>query len=330
MRARTKKSVWASCLQIACLQILAVAVIQTSAPTEVFAQDVNKARDHYQNGVSLFDRGDYNGAISEFSAADQIAPSAVLDYNIGLCHERLGQNPAALSRYRSYLNRSPSAANRAEVDEKIRRLEQIERDAAAAAAPPLPPTPTPTPIPPSSAPPTNPTPPTPPVSPPNSGIDPGNPGTAPPGPPPSAQAGASSYAPTGDRELDRVAGVNLNSVASQHPGVVAQAPSPSQAMGGSGAGAGDANPNNFNSATGQPTGQPTAAAPAPTGDAPKPSKPIYKRWWFWVVVGVSAIILIDIASDDSGNGNNRLILDPRAGGNSAALPAAPGGFTLRF
>jgi hypothetical protein len=25
---------------------------------------------------------------------------------------------------------------------------------------------------------------------------------------------------------------------------------------------------------------------------------VYKEWWFWVVVGVSAIILIDIATTD--------------------------------
>jgi hypothetical protein len=35
---------------------------------------------------------------------------------------------------------------------------------------------------------------------------------------------------------------------------------------------------------------------AATG-APK-KKPIYKQWWFWVVVGVSAFILVDIATNN--------------------------------
>ena len=48
---------------------------------------------------------------------------------------------------------------------------------------------------------------------------------------------------------------------------------------------------------------PVAGSPADTGS--KRTKPVYKQWWFWVVVGVSALILIDIASDDSSNATTR-------------------------
>ena len=50
----------------------------------------------------------------------------------------------------------------------------------------------------------------------------------------------------------------------------------------------------------QPPGQAQPApAPAPAPN-PEPAKssPFYKKWWFWVFVGVGAIIVIDIASHD--------------------------------
>ena len=43
----------------------------------------------------------------------------------------------------------------------------------------------------------------------------------------------------------------------------------------------------------------TQAPGADTGEKKKASKPIYKQWWFWVVAGISVIILIDFATQDS-------------------------------
>lgn len=71
--------------------------------------------------------------------------------------------------------------------------------------------------------------------------------------------------------------------------------------------------NNTNMGGGSPgyqvgAGPPEAQAPTPAPSdvpqgepvpAPRKSTPVYKQWWFWVVVGVSAIILIDIASGPS-------------------------------
>jgi hypothetical protein len=39
-------------------------------------------------------------------------------------------------------------------------------------------------------------------------------------------------------------------------------------------------------------------------DSQPKSKPLYKQWWFWLVVGVSAFIVIDIATSDSHSDNN--------------------------
>jgi hypothetical protein len=76
--------------------------------------------------------------------------------------------------------------------------------------------------------------------------------------PGSQPAGA---APTGDPMLDRVAAVDVSWVRDQRAPLM------------------------------------TEAASAPVAEAPVPrSKPAHKQVWFWVVVGVSALILIDIMS----------------------------------
>ena len=262
--------------------LLAIAVAVTLgvglAPRAAEAQDdLSRAKAHYQKGSELFAGGDYRGAIKHFGAADRIAPSPLLDYNIGLAHEQLGENAEALRRFRSYRSRAPNAANGAEVDGKIAKLES------AAALPALAPAPAPSP-----------------------GVDPAP--VPPANPVPSAVA--PTYQPTGDAALDRAAAVNLGDVAAKHPTLAAAASAP-EAGGG------------------EPGAPPVGGAVAEPVDKPKrKSKPLYKRWWFWVVVGVSALILIDIASNP--DSNSRVMptgaLDPSIG----APAATPGGFTLRF
>src|SRR3972149_2341080 len=51
--------------------------------------------------------GDSRAAILEFKAADALVPSPILSFNIGLCHEKLGEEEAAVSLYRTYLAPPP-------------------------------------------------------------------------------------------------------------------------------------------------------------------------------------------------------------------------------
>ena len=69
---------------------------------------------------------------------------------------------------------------------------------------------------------------------------------------------------------------------------------------------------------------PTASTNGP-GPSDKPKEtPVYKKWWFWAVVAVSAYVVISIATEDSQN--------PSARGHEmfdrGPTPAAPGGLTL--
>jgi tetratricopeptide (TPR) repeat protein len=234
------------------------------------ADDTAEARQHYQKGKQLFDAGDFRGAMAEFATADRMAPSPLLEFNIALCHERLGEKAEAVRRYRNYLDRVPDAQNRAQVEAKIAALEADAK--AEAGAPPAAPPPTTVPNPP-----------------PAEGAEPG------PAPAP---------APTGDPELDRVNRIDIGKVRAQRESAGEQA-------GAAAAPAAEA-----------------SAAPRDEGEK-KESKPVYKRWWFWVVAGVSALILIDIAtagSDDSDTAASRFMPSPGARG----VDTASGPVLLRF
>jgi len=45
-----------------------------------------------------------------------------------------------------------------------------------------------------------------------------------------------------------------------------------------------------------------APPPAPTPE-PKHARPFYKKWWFWVFVGVGAVIVIDAAASSHSDNN---------------------------
>ena len=247
------------------------------------ADPTDQARQHFKKGRELYDAGDYRGAIAEFAAADQIAPSPLLEYNIALCHERLGEKSEAVRRYRAYLDRTPDAQNRAAVEEKIRKLEATAKPPASD-LPPLPPD--------DGAAPTGP--------------DPADPSSG--APPPDIGAGPA--APTGDPELDRVAGIDVGRVHAERRG--GQPPPP---------------------VAGMTAGASASAGPPPAAPPPEPeekkSKQIYKQWWFWVVAGVSALIIIDIATSDSdGDDSNLLFPAPGAGDRGPAPSSGP--VLLRF
>lgn len=252
----------------------ALVAICGAAGNNAFAESTkDRARSHYLKGKSLYDRADYKGAIAEFAAADGLAPSPLLEFNIALCYEKLGDAKEAVRRYRIYLDRDPNADNRSSIESKIKQLQsqltaeeerarkkaeeearKAEQARKAEAVPPPPPP------------------------------DSGGPSGETPGP-------ANPTAPSGDPELDRVNRIDIASIRDQRRG----------------GGGGGERVAAAGTAEGPPDGPPPARRggvnpPPPNtdgGNGKKKTKPIYKQWWFWVVVGVSAVILIDIASSDS-------------------------------
>jgi hypothetical protein len=257
------------------------------------ADDRSDARAHYQTGVQLYNSGDYRGAVREFNAAQQLLPADLNSYNLALCYDKLGDTDSAIKYYRTYLDAVPNTDKRGEVQAALDRLDAQQkaaqkkadddrRTAAAAEAqrqpPPAPPAPS----------------------------DDANQRRVDANAlrdqvPPAAGTMQPAPQPTGDAQLDSVNGVDINSLRAQR-GLGAQGQMPPQGQqqlsnGAAPQGGMQPGPGQPPMA-GQPVGDKTVAP------APATVTPIYKKWWFWVVIGVSVFVIYEIASDNSQPSNN--------------------------
>ena len=100
------------------------------------------ARRAYAEGKRHYDVGEYEPALAAFKRAYLAHEDPVLLYNIAQCQRQLHQPADALTSYRSYLRRLPDAANRAEVEDTIGKLE-LETGERKPPPPPEPPPPPP-------------------------------------------------------------------------------------------------------------------------------------------------------------------------------------------
>ena len=71
-----------------------------------------EAQQQFARGVAAFEDGRLREAVELFKAADALAPSARLSFNIAKVYERMGDSRAALAAYREYHRRLPEAENR--------------------------------------------------------------------------------------------------------------------------------------------------------------------------------------------------------------------------
>ena len=293
-----------------------------------WADPRSEARTHYTAGQKAYAASDYKVAIKEFSAAQELAPADLNNYNLALCYDKLGDADSAITSYKQYLDKVPDAPKRSEIEASMARLgdalksaktkkseadaktkadadAQAKADAEAKAtadaeaakhnviAPLVDVSPPPSP----------------------GGAAAGSTGT------PSTGLTVS----TGDAQLDRVQGINIDQIRDQR-------------MGGSGSGAranAYAGPqSNGMAAMNNPNGPPMPGQVAPQDNPAPKETPVYKKWWFWVVVGVSAIVVYEIAF----NGNSQsagvarestMFGNTKTNAGFAAQPSS-GGFTLHF
>jgi tetratricopeptide (TPR) repeat protein len=115
-------------------------VIAFGAVTTARADDgaAASAREHYQKGTSFYDLGRYADAIKEFEAAYEIKNDPALLYNLAQSNRLAGNSEQALHFYRTYLRYVPKAANRAEIEERIKQLDQlVAQKSAAQTTPPV-------------------------------------------------------------------------------------------------------------------------------------------------------------------------------------------------
>jgi serine/threonine protein kinase len=84
-----------------------------------------RAETLYQEGATLFVKGQLLAAQLKFREAQQLAPTYAPAYRgMGLVHQASGQRKQAARAYRQYLRLSPGARDRAEI---LARIEQVEQ-----------------------------------------------------------------------------------------------------------------------------------------------------------------------------------------------------------
>lgn len=77
----------------------------------------------FNNGVAMFQRGQYQAAMQAFQYAERFRPFPELYYNMALTAEQLRDNANAALYYEEYLDGRPNAPGRVEIEQKIRELE---------------------------------------------------------------------------------------------------------------------------------------------------------------------------------------------------------------
>jgi len=99
------------------------------APSDEAAMEQRRAeaKTKYQEGAQAYSAGRYKDAVDLFLAADRLAPSAPLSFNIARAYEKLADDAGALRWYRDYLRRNPDAANAATVRPLIAALAESLR-----------------------------------------------------------------------------------------------------------------------------------------------------------------------------------------------------------
>lgn len=86
---------------------------------------VERARVHYERGLTLFNEGNYDAALFEFERAYELAPSYKILYNMGRIQREQNNYAAALRSYARYLREGGTAIpaeRRTEVEKEIALL----------------------------------------------------------------------------------------------------------------------------------------------------------------------------------------------------------------
>ena len=103
------------------VSILLAVIVGCAAATA--RADSAAAKLHYEAGTTAYNIGDFLTAAKEYTAAYRAKPEPVLLYNTAQAYRLGGDLKQAAFFYRSYLRNVPDAANRQEVEERIRALD---------------------------------------------------------------------------------------------------------------------------------------------------------------------------------------------------------------
>jgi len=115
---------WWCGLSVAALTLSSPAGAAPDSPSDEAAVEARRAeaKTKYDEGADAYAAGHFKDAVDLFLAADRLAPSTPLSFNIARAYEKLGDDASALRWYRDYLRRTPEVGNAESVRALIANL----------------------------------------------------------------------------------------------------------------------------------------------------------------------------------------------------------------
>lgn len=91
--------------------------------------ELERFKGYFSKGEQLFGQGDYGAAIWNFRQADSVRRTPEVAFDLGKCHEKLGDKAYATFYYRLYMRRAPKAPDVLDVAERVgEALAEAEAD----------------------------------------------------------------------------------------------------------------------------------------------------------------------------------------------------------
>jgi len=88
----------------------------------LFEERRSEAKTQFESGAQAYRNQRYAEAVRLFLAADRLAPSPALSFNIARAYEKLEDTSGALRWYRDYLRRAPDSRNASEARTRVAAL----------------------------------------------------------------------------------------------------------------------------------------------------------------------------------------------------------------
>ncbi len=113
------------------LTAVCAALLFAASPSPSAAQPreqrIARARELFMEGLQAYERGELHVAVQKLLASQRAWRSPETAFNIARCFERMGEAPYAIRWFRIYLHHGrPEPQARADIEERIRLLEQLE------------------------------------------------------------------------------------------------------------------------------------------------------------------------------------------------------------
>ncbi|HSS39491.1 MAG TPA: tetratricopeptide repeat protein, partial [Polyangia bacterium] len=103
--------------------MICAAALLAASVARAESGNADTAQAHFDRGAKLYNLGHFQEAIGDFEKAYDLDPSPIFLFNIAQSHRQLGNKERALFFYRRYLEQAPNAANRDDVERRMKDLQ---------------------------------------------------------------------------------------------------------------------------------------------------------------------------------------------------------------